>query len=82
MQLEGSLTRAIKLISITPLQGKKFELKKIEEAIHFFDQYRKGDHQLRLKKFELVIHYTNGDVISATFNSKNQAKRFLNTQLP
>jgi len=82
MQLEGSLTRAIKLISITPLHGKKFELKKIEEAIDFLDQYHKGDHQLRLKKFELVIHYTNGDVISATFNSKNQAKRFLNTQLP
>ncbi|MCW5590480.1 MAG: hypothetical protein KIS74_00120 [Burkholderiales bacterium] len=77
-QLEATLDRRIQSIVLIPLHGIQSEFKTIADAIAFisgYDQRLGGDGGFR--KYEVIVRYSNGDKIDASFGEKAEAVHFL-----
>lgn len=77
--LERSITRQIKIIRVLPLHGIAVDWKSIEEAINFIEGYNEKGVANPISRYEVQIHYSNGDKIEAQFNEKDSAIEFLET---
>lgn len=77
-QLQATLDRQIEQIILLPLHGQQNEFGTIAEAITFVMNYR--EDTLRdggFRKYEIIVRYSNGDKIDASFFSKEKAVGFL-----
>jgi hypothetical protein len=76
--LEAALDRKIDHVTLTPLHGAKSEFGGIEDAIAFIRNYdEKSTRNSAFQKYEVIIRYTNGDKIDASFAEKDAAIQFL-----
>jgi regulator of PEP synthase PpsR (kinase-PPPase family) len=77
-QLEQTLDRSIESILLIPLHGMQNEFDTVEAAIEFIEKYDQGkgkDGDFR--KYEVIVRYSNGDKIDASFGEKMGAVAFL-----
>lgn len=77
-KLEETLDRKIDAIILIPLHGTQNTFSSVDDAIAFvsgYDQENGNDGQFR--KFEVIVRYTNGDKIDASFADKLKAVQFL-----
>lgn len=77
-KLEETLDRKIDVIILIPLHGMQNTFSSVDDAIAFvsgYDQENGNDGQFR--KFEVIVRYTNGDKIDASFADKPKAVQFL-----
>ena len=75
---EATLDRQIEQIILIPLHGQQNEFGTIEEAITFVNNYR--DDVFRdggFRKYEIIVRYSNGDKVEASFQEKDKAVGFL-----
>ncbi len=80
--LEQSISRFIERIIILPLYGKESNVSNISEAIDFVNKYSEEDNQHQpLIRYEIIIKYSNGDKIDASFKDKKDAIKFLEIYL-
>jgi hypothetical protein len=75
--LENHTKRLIKKIIITPIFGDANEFSKVEQAIEFLDTYPTNFGSQTFKRLEIQATFSNGDRIEGSFNSTEEAKRFL-----
>lgn len=77
-RLEGTLDRRIDAIILIPLHGRQNKFSSVDDAITFIERYdQKKIHDGSFHKFEVIVRYTNGDKIDASFADKEQAVVFL-----
>ena len=78
-----SVNRQVALVRILPLYGTLFQCKSTEEAIRFIEQYGEAPQLETFERYEIEVHYANGDFIKAQFQDKTKALTFLRiNQLP
>lgn len=75
--LSRAVTREIELIRILPLHGTLFQWGSIEEAIDFIQEYAENGIEHPVDRYEVEIHYNNGDNIKGQFVNKEGAIEFL-----
>lgn len=75
--LKGSLERCITRIIIMPIFGAKHEFKNIDDAIAQLDTLNLDIPSGKFEGFEVIIDYSNGDVIRANFQNKQLLSDFL-----
>jgi hypothetical protein len=76
-KLGESLDKLVDRVVVIPLYGDENVFNDISAAIMFVSNHDvAGDHG-EFKKFEIVVRYTNGDAITASFSTKNKAVSFL-----
>lgn len=76
-ELAQVLDRMIDKLIVIPLYGSEREFATYTDAINFikgFDQTGDGGD---FRKYEIIVKYSNGDSIDASFKSKDEAGRFL-----
>lgn len=77
-ELQATLDRQIEQIILIPLHGQQSEFTTIPDAITFVTSYR--EDKLReggFRKYEIIVRYSNGDKIDASFQNKEKAIAFL-----
>lgn len=78
-EFQKSLDRQIEKILLIPLHGHQNEFGTIGEAIAFVRNYQEGSfHGDGFRKYEIIVRYSNGDKIEASFLDKDKAVHFLN----
>jgi len=76
-QLEISMNRVIEQLIIIPLYGKEHTFVSCATAAQFIKQF---DHQAQngiFKKYEVLVQFSNGDSIDASFKDKEGIEKFL-----
>lgn len=77
-ELQATLDRQIEQIILIPLHGQQSEFTTIVDAITFVTNYREdGLRDGGFRKYEVIIRYSNGDKIDASFQNKEKAIAFL-----
>jgi len=76
-ELRGVLGRTIERVYVTTLHGRTKELTSPQAAITFLQDYQEAETALPFVKYEIGVRYTNGDEVTATFQRKTMAVRFL-----
>jgi hypothetical protein len=77
MALLEKLGRKIEAVVVFPLYGTPEILPSLAEAITFLKTHPTEKQKRPLVRFELLIRYTNGDDIRATFQDRDKAIEFL-----
>ena len=78
--LESTVLRTVELVLVMPLHGHPSQFESLEEAIDAIGGYDVSlGSDLPFVRFEIVIRYTNGDRIEATFAAPSDAIDFLET---
>ncbi|WND03902.1 hypothetical protein QGN29_05890 [Temperatibacter marinus] len=82
-KLKEALDRQIKQIFISPLFGENYSFTDMTNAKKFIYDYNSepNNEELTFAKYQIVIHYTNGDKLEGSFRSKDRAISFLNSVL-
>lgn len=76
-ELQATLDRQIEKIILIPLHGQQSEFVTILEAITFIENYSEyGLREGNFRKYEIIVRYSNGDKIDASFQSKEKAVSF------
>jgi hypothetical protein len=76
-RLKAVLKRYIVKIILSPLFGKKYEFKTVNDILIDLDQFDLSNPEGEFERFEVTIDYSNGDTIRATFQDKRQLIKFL-----
>ena len=72
------LDRQIEAIICIPLHGGQNEFANIDDAVRFITGYKTDiPSAAGFRKFEVIVRYSNGDKIDASFESAEQAVKFL-----
>ena len=77
-ELQATLDRHIEQIILIPLHGQKNEFGNVADAIIFVNAYR--EDALReggFREYEIIVRYSNGDKIEASFHNKEKTVGFL-----
>jgi hypothetical protein len=78
-ELQATLDRQIEQIILIPLHGQQSEFTTILDAITFVENYTEdGLREGNFRKYEIIVRYSNGDKIDASFQNKEKAVSFLN----
>jgi hypothetical protein len=75
--LELALSKMIDSVIVIPLYGTNTEFKDVDIAIAYISNYSADTPARDFKKFEIIVKYTNGDTINASFADKEKAVSFL-----
>jgi len=75
--LESTITRQIESVGILPLHGEAAEYKSAGEVLSFIGSYDETKTAARFVRYEVVVQYSNGDLIHTEFESKEEALEFL-----
>ncbi|MGR3178320.1 MAG: DNA methylase [Candidatus Anammoxibacter sp.] len=75
--LNERLERIIDKIIIIPLYGRVSEFKSVENAFSFLEGHEVYEGSGDFRKYEIIISFSNGDKVEASFASKKKAKEFL-----
>lgn len=77
-ELQATLDRQIEQIILIPLHGQQNEFTTIQDAITFVENYTEdGLREDNFRKYEIIVRYSNGDKIDASFQNKEKAVSFL-----
>lgn len=76
-KLKISLDKDILFVSIIPLYGLESKFSTISEAAKFIENFTDNQISSEFQKFEVIIRYSNGDSINASFKDKAKALQFL-----
>lgn len=79
--LSVSVSRFIERVIILPLHGQEASSDSVTEAIKFLQKYSEDKPRLPITKYEVIVRYNTGDKIEASFESKKNAIKFLETYL-
>jgi len=71
------LDRMIDRLIVVPLFGEEHQFGSISEAIQFIAGYSETQDDGPFRKYEIIVKYSNGDTIDASFRSKVEADKFL-----
>jgi hypothetical protein len=82
--LTDAILRQISRISVLPLHGVALERQTVENAIQSIENYKEHSTAgLPIAKYEIQVHYSNGDQGQGVFKSKTDAIDFLRSyQVP
>ena len=82
-KLIETLDRQIKQIFISPLFGENYSFTDMFNAKKFISDYNSEPNtdELTFTKYQIVIHYTNGDKLDGEFRLKERAISFLDSVL-
>lgn len=72
-----ALEKLIEEIIIIPLYGKDMVFHDISSAISFVNSYRASGNDGTFRKYEVIVKYSNGDSINASFTGKEKLISFL-----
>lgn len=81
-ELENAITRQITKIIVLPLHGRVQECADVLKAIAFVRGYDASQATSEFDRFEVIIHYSNGDKVNGEFRKKQDAIEFLENYLP
>jgi hypothetical protein len=76
-KLEVAISRKIDWVRVLPLHGTVFNGQSLEEAIEFVENYDEVNASMMLVRYEIEIHYSNGDSINGKFEHRDGAIQFL-----
>jgi hypothetical protein len=77
-ELEKTLDRRIETVILIPLHGSQNEFCSVSEAISFIESHDQSEPPGGgFRKYEVIVRYTNGDKIDASFADKDKAVAFL-----
>ncbi len=78
--LEKAVQRQIITITVTPLHGVSLIAQNIDQAIDLLKYYPSPSLQaLPVLRYEISIHYSNGDSVNASFSNVENATSFLSS---
>lgn len=77
MELTYSLDRVIDKLIIIPLFGKNYTFECISEAAQFLYEYNEEKKDDQFMKYEIIVKYSNGDNVEASFHKKCEVSKFL-----
>jgi hypothetical protein len=77
VSLESSVARKVDRITIIPLHGDSFEVKKVNDAVKFIESYVENIAPCKFERYEIQIRFNNGNEINGKFNDKISAIEFL-----
>lgn len=77
VQLQETLDRVINFIAVIPLYGTETQFTTVSDAVKFLEDSIKEENRGELRKFEVVVKYSNGDAIDASFSTKRKTIDFL-----
>lgn len=76
--LAKTLDRKINRVTLIPLHGRKTEFNNIADTIDFIQNYNEASNQdAEFSKYEVIVSYSNGDKIDASFTERQEAVKFL-----
>lgn len=67
----------IEKVVVIPLYGIVSEFATIEDALRFLDQHHIYDISGEFHKYEVLISFSNGDRVEASFKNKRKIQEFL-----
>ena len=77
-RLQSRIDRRIEPVTLIALHGEESEFHNIEDAVAFIGKYEESSSQHGMfRKFEVIVKYSNGDKIDASFQAKHLAISFL-----
>lgn len=77
-ELEKTLDRRIETVILIPLHGSQNEFYSVSDAISFIETHDQSEPpEGGFRKYEVIVRYTNGDNINASFADKDKAVSFL-----
>jgi hypothetical protein len=77
VRLKNKLERHIESIAIIPLFGKEYAFGSVAEAVGFLDRHSPVNTDGEFRTYEVIVKYSNGDKLEATFTHKNKIEAFL-----
>jgi hypothetical protein len=82
-ELQAALDRQVEQIILIPLHGQQSEFATISDAITFVTNYHEDKlSEGHFRRYEIIVHYSNGDKIDASFQNKEKAIDFLRRVIP
>lgn len=75
--LQARLARFVTKVNIIPLYGRVNEFVSIEGAIDFLNTHPIYEGSGHFRKYEILVEFSNGDKIDASFSIKEKARQFL-----
>lgn len=76
--LKRTIDRGLEKVIVIPLHGSESCFYSVGDAISFVERYDAEKSECgEFKKFEIIVHYTNGNKIDAQFSEKDDVFRFL-----
>lgn len=76
-ELAGVLDRMIERLIVIPLFGDEYEFTSITDALKFIGSFTEGENGGEFRKYEVIVKFSNGDKIDASFNTKRETEKFL-----
>lgn len=76
-ELKKALSRYIEKILITPLFGSSAEFPNVTDAIAYLGKDIKSPQKLSMFKIDVLVCFSNGDKIDASFKRPSDARNFL-----
>ncbi len=75
--LSRALDRVVDEILVVPLVGSDHQFRSIVEALDFVNGNDESGRGGVFKKYEVIVRYSNGEEINATFSDKKEVRKFL-----
>ncbi|MEZ4861910.1 MAG: hypothetical protein R3C14_11400 [Caldilineaceae bacterium] len=75
--LEARLGRAVRRVLVVPLYGRVNEFATINAALDFLAAHPIYEGSGEFRKYELLVEFSNGDKVEASFSSKQKVREFL-----
>ena len=76
-KLTKKLDRIVERVTVIPLFGSQLSFNSLKDAAQFVDEFNAAIAPSKFQKYELTVHFSNGDKISGTFAEKERAQTFL-----
>lgn len=78
-KLDRTLSRTIVEVRVLPLHGEPRAVKDVASALAFIESYEERRAPATFVRYEVEVHYSNGDEVRGRFEAKNDARRFLSS---
>lgn len=77
--LKKAIDRKISAVIVLPTYGSEHAFEDLNEAIEFVENFDSSSSESgTFRKFEVIVRYTNGDRVEATFEDQSSTIGFLN----
>lgn len=81
--LERSLGRSVERLVLLALHGEAVEMRSLDDAIDYITGYAEaGGIASAVSRYEITVHYSNGDTIEGAFEGRADAISFLRSLGP
>lgn len=75
--LDARLGRYIHRVRVVPLYGRSNKFASLEGAIDFLNAHPIYEGSGEFHKYEIMVEFSNGDKVDASFRAKDKAREFL-----